>query len=126
MALYWIILHSLTQGEFPVSRNVTGPSRKHLLLSVLPNSCSTGNFWLIGFSPSERTSFNVFYKMSYCTKTGFFPRVCEDYMVLGFCLVGFSSLYICAPGEHHRQQTALPLMDVSTFPQWLIFISVKR
>lgn len=91
-----------------------------------PKSCSAWNFWFMGFSPHEGTNLNVFYEMSRCTKTVFSSFCEEDYVVHGFHLLSFSSLYIFAHGEHHRLWTALPLMDVTTFPQWLIFISFKR
>lgn len=88
-------------------------------------SGSASNFWFMAFSLREKTNFSVFCEMSQCTKT-IFSHFCEDYIVYGFCLASFSSLHISAHGEHHRQRTALPLMDVTTFPVWLIFISFKR
>lgn len=59
------------------------PAESILLFSALPQISSTGNFWFIGLSSPENTSFNVFYKMSHCTKTVFFPGFVKIIWSLG-------------------------------------------
>lgn len=54
----------------------------------------------------------------------FSSRFGEDYMVLGFCLGSFSSLYFRAHGEHHILQADLFWWLLVHFPSdWFLLVS---
>lgn len=112
--------------NFMLEETLWHPIECSLLVSVLSKIMLHLKLLVSGLFPSWEYWPECFLWNVTLLKMGFCGFREEKYMVCGFCLASFFSPYISIRGEHHSLWTDLPVMDVTTFPQWLIFISFKR